>query len=133
MITINKVEDVPVFIGLAALTEFLKDKVKSMLTTFETDNLAPYGSIYVIQSDRDWDMSNEIGLIEPLKDTPVEFAEIHTLENGHGVTIEVFHGCFCLSNSFSFDVYCPMYMMHEKAFYEWTANLVGGKNNEISE
>ena len=39
MITINKVEDVPVFLGCIALTEHLKDKVKQMLTTFETDNL----------------------------------------------------------------------------------------------
>lgn len=127
MITINKVEDVPVFLGCIALTEHLKDKVKQMLTTLESDNLEPYGSIYVIQFESDWNMSTKIGLVEPLKDTPVEFAEIHTLDNGHGGTIDVFHGCFCLSNSFSFDVYCPMYMMDEKAFYEWTANLVGGK------
>ena len=98
-----------------------------MLATLETDNLEPYGSIYVIQFESDWDISSEIGLVEPLKDTPVEFAEIHTLDNGHGGTIDVFHGCFCFSNDFSFDVYCPMYLMDEKAFYDWVDNLVGGK------
>ena len=46
MITINKVEDVPVFLGCIALTEHLKDKVKQMLTTLETENLESYGSIY---------------------------------------------------------------------------------------
>ena len=60
MITINKVEDVPVFLGCIALTEHLKDKVKQMLATLETDNLEPYGSIYLIQFESHWNISNEI-------------------------------------------------------------------------
>lgn len=126
MVVINKIEDVPVFVGCIALTEHLKDKVRQMLATLETDNLEPYGSIYVIQTEKDWDISSEIGLNQSLKDTPVEFAEIHTLDNSHRGTIDVFHGCFCISNDFLFDVYCPSHLMDEVAFYDWNSNLVGG-------
>ncbi len=127
MIVINKVEDVPLFIGCPKLTEFLKSKVSTALKALETDSLEKYGSIYVIQTEDDWNLSNEINISKELKYMPVEYTEQYSFLNSHG-SIEIYHGCFCISNDFSFDVYCPSYMIADEVFHEWNNNLVGGKN-----
>ena len=119
MIVINTVNDVPIFLGAQRWTEYLRQKIGSLLATYAVDSLQSVGSVFYVTNPEDWEKSAEIGLSRPLKDYMAESANVLKIPTDSGGMIAMCHGTICLNNSTAIEIYCPPELMPEHTFDDW--------------
>lgn len=84
--------------------EYLTNYVNTVLSANNTNNLTKCGCIYFLETHQDTQNFNDMGLRQPLKDTPFEYCEIITLKISHGET-KLLHGCYIFNNDLAIDVF----------------------------
>ena len=119
MYVFNRPSEVPAVLESRAFSDYLKIRIETALRSLQAESLEKYGSIFVIESTDDWTLSEEIHLSMPLYDYPVEFAERLTFGE-----LVFYHGCICVNNDCSVDVYCLDDKMCNKASEDWLANII---------
>ena len=68
--------------------EYLANHIDSILSAYHTNNLKKYGDVYFLETYQDTQNFNDVGLSQPLKDTPFEYCEITTLKISHEVDLQ---------------------------------------------
>lgn len=119
MIVINTVNDVPIFLGAQRWTDYLRQKIESLLVTYAVDSLQSVGSVFYVTNPEDWEKGAEIGLSRPLKDYMAESAEVIKYRTDAGGELAMCHGTVALNNSMVIEIYCPPELMPEHTFDDW--------------
>lgn len=104
MIQINSMSTLATASIQNEIKEYLTDYINSVLSTNNTNDLTKCGFIYFLETYQDTQNFNDVGLRQPLKDTPFEYCEIITLKISHGET-KLLHGCYIFNNDFAIDVF----------------------------
>lgn len=119
MIVINTVNDVPIFLGAQRWTDYLRQKIESLLVTYAVDSLQSVGSIFYVTNPEDWEKAAEIGLSRPLKDYMAESAEVIKYRTDAGGELSMCHGTVALNNSTAIEIFSPPELMPEHTFDDW--------------
>lgn len=87
-----------------SIKKYLAGYTQSILSEFQADSLQKFGCIYFLSCSQDTQKYKEMGLSQPLKDTPFEYCELITLKDSHEET-KLLHGCYIFNNDFAIDVF----------------------------
>lgn len=103
MLKISSVAEINTSSLSDGIKNYLIRYTQSVLSQYQANSLQKIGCVYYLENSKDTQKYNEMGLSQPLKDTPFEYCELITLNDSHG-EIKLLHGCYVFNNDFAIDV-----------------------------
>lgn len=104
MLKISSVADINTCSLLDGIKNYLIRYTQSILSQYQANSLQKLGCLYFLECSQDTKEHKEMGLSQPLKDTPFEYCELITLNDSHG-EIKLLHGCYIFNNDYSIDLF----------------------------
>lgn len=104
MLKISSVADINTSSLSDGIKNYLIRYTHSVLSQYQVDSLQKIGCVYYLENSRDTQKYNDMGLSQPLKDTPFEYCELITLNDSHG-EIKLLHGCYVFNDDFAVDIF----------------------------
>jgi len=87
------------------IKEYLTDYIDSVLSANNTNNLTKCGCIYFLETHQDTQNFNDLGLRQPLKDTPFEYCEFIPIYVEGRERLNVFHALHLRNNDFAIEIF----------------------------
>ena len=104
MVKIQTIHDITSSSIPDSIKEYLLQYIQSILKEYQVNSLSKFGCIYLLETPKDTQDHQALGLRLPLRQTPFEYSEIIPLKDIHG-EFGVLHGCFVFNNDFAIDIF----------------------------
>jgi hypothetical protein len=106
-----------------AIKEYLTAYIKSVLASFGCSDLKKCSCVYYLETHQDMQKYHDMGLSQPLKDTPFECCRFIPIQSKERESLIVFHALYLRSNDFAVEVFGDKSILDaetQKAFEENT-------------
>ncbi len=85
--------------------EYLTAYIKSVLASLDCNDFKKCGCAYYLESHQDMQKYHDMGLSQPLKDTPFEYCQFIPIQSKGRESLIVFHALYLRNNDFAVEIF----------------------------